>query len=90
MNINAASIGSIAWQVWSHDQPARVMGVTSRGLFLSIDQRVLFVSFECWRGPLTITLGRSIEQLRALDIGAAAVFSHNRLIFPATEISLVA
>ncbi len=90
MNFNVASIGSIAWQVWQHDQPARVMGVTSRGLFLSIDQRVLFVSFERWRGPLTITLGRSIDQLRALDVGAAAVFSNNRLIFPATEIILSA
>lgn len=90
MNFNVASIGSIAWQVWSHDQPATVMGVTSRGLFLAIDQRVLFVSFERWRGPLTITLDRSIDQLRALDVGAAAVFTHNRLIFPATEITLTA
>jgi hypothetical protein len=90
MNLDIASIGSIAWAVWQRDQSARVMGVTSRGLFLSIDQRILFVSFEHWRGPLTITLGRSIDQLGALDIGAAAVFSHNRLIFPATEIILSA
>ena len=90
MNFNVASIGSIAWQVWQHDQAARVIGVTSRGLFLSIDQRVLFVSFERWRGPLTINLDRSIDQLRTLDVGAAAVFSHNRLIFPATEIILSA
>jgi hypothetical protein len=90
MNFNIASIGSIAWQVWSQNQPARVIGVTSRGLFLSIEQRVLFVSFENWRGPLTIALGRSIDQLRALDVGAAVVFSNNRLIFPATEIVLAA
>jgi hypothetical protein len=90
MKINVASIGSIAWQVWQRDQPATVIGVTSRGLFLSIDQRVLFVSFEHWRGPLTINLDRSIDQLRALDVGAAAVFSSARLIFPATEITLLA
>jgi hypothetical protein len=90
MNFNVASIGSMAWQVWQHDQATRVIGVTSRGLFLLIDQRVLFVSLENWRGPLTITLGRSIGQLCALDVGAAAVFSNNRLIFPATPIILSA
>jgi hypothetical protein len=90
MNVNVTDLGSIAWQVWQRDQAARVIGVTSRGLFLSIEQRVLFVSFERWRGPLTITLDRSIDQLRRLDIGSAAVFSHNRLIFPATEIILSA
>jgi hypothetical protein len=90
MNVNVTSIGSIAWQVWQRDQTARVMGVTSRGLFLSIDQRVLFVSFEHWRGPLTINLDRSIDALCALDVGAAAFFTHNRLIFPATEIVLLA
>jgi hypothetical protein len=90
MDFHVAGIGSIAWQVWLIDQPARVMGITSRGLFLAIDQRVLFVSFERWRGPLTITLGRSIEQLRVLDVGASAVFSNHRLTFPATPIVLSA
>ena len=52
------------------------------------DQRVLFVSFENWRGPLSITLGRSIDQLRALNVGDTAAFVNHRLIFPATEITL--
>jgi hypothetical protein len=90
MDFNVVSIGSIAWDSWQHDQAARVIGVTSRGLFLSIDQRVLFVSFERWRGPLTITLDRSIDQLRAVDVGASAVFSNAQLIFPTTQIILSA
>ncbi len=90
MNFNATSIGRAAWQTWSHDQPANVIGVTSRGLFLSIDQRVLFVSFEAQRGPLTITLGRSIAELRALHVGDAAAFVNNRLVFPATETTIAA
>ena len=90
MNTNIASIGSMAWEVWQHDQIGRVIGVTSRGLFLAIEPRVLFVSFERWRGPLTINLDQSIDQLRAMDVGAEAVFSNARLIFPATELSLSA
>jgi hypothetical protein len=90
MYINVASIGSIAWRIWQRDQTARVMGVTSRGLFLSIEHRILFVSFERWRGPLTINLDRTVDQLRTLDVGAVAIFSNNRLTFPTTKIILLA
>ena len=82
MNFSATSIGCAAWRTWSHDQPANVIGVTSRGLFIRAADRVVFVSFETQRGPLTITLGRSIDQLRALNIGDPAAFSNYRLIFP--------
>jgi len=90
MNFSVTSIGYAAWQTWSHNQPAHVIGVTSRGLFIRAADRVVFVSFETQRGPLTLTLGRSIEELRALNVGGAAAFANNRLIFPATAITISA
>lgn len=90
MNLSVTSIGRAAWRTWSHDQPANVIGVTSRGLFIRAADRVVFVSFETQRGPLTITLGRSIERLRALHVGDAATFVNNRLIFPTTAITIAA
>jgi hypothetical protein len=86
MDLNVVNIGSIAWQVWQHDQSARVMGVTSRGLFLAIEQRVLFVSFERWRGPLTINVEGPLDCV----IGDRVRLSPTRLIFPATEVDLSA
>lgn len=82
--MNAHSIGRAAAKVTSIGGEARVIGVTSRGLFLSIDQRVLFVSFERWRGPLTINVEWPVE----CATGEVVRLSATRLIFPATKIDL--
>ncbi len=68
----AASIGQAAWKVWSHDQTAIVIGTTSRGVFVRAADHIVFVSFESYCGPLTITLDRPIDQLRSLEVGAPA------------------
>jgi hypothetical protein len=87
--IPADSIGAMAWNVATTGCAARVIGVTSRGVFLlAPPQRVVFVSFERYRSPLTINLNRSIDQLCAMGVGAAAQFSDARLIFPAIEFSI--
>jgi hypothetical protein len=82
--MNALSIGSAGMKVTSIGGEAKVIGVTSRGLFLSIEQRVLFVSFERWRGPLTI----NVEQPFDCAIGEGVRLSSTRLIFPAIEVDL--
>jgi hypothetical protein len=82
--MNALSIGSVGVKVTSIGGEAKVIGVTSRGFFLSIDQRVLFISFERWRGPLTI----NIEQPFDCAIGEGVRLSSTRLIFPAIEVDL--
>jgi hypothetical protein len=51
-------------------------------------QRIVYVSAEHARSPLTITLDRSCDQLRRLEIGAAAQFLGARLIFPTIEMSV--
>ena len=84
--MNAHSIGLAAAQITSRGGEAKVMGVTSRGVFLSIEQRVLFVSFERWRGPLTI----NVDEVFDCAIGEAVRMSAARLVFPTIEIDLSA
>jgi len=82
--MTATGIGRVAAQVAAHGGDAQVIGVTSRGIFLALDRRVLFISFERWRGPLTI----NVDGPLACILGEPARLSASRLIFSATEIDL--
>ncbi len=88
----AASIGAWAYSTWTQSQTATVIGVTSRGLFLrAAPNRVLFLSIESQRGPLTITLPPSLRAQftkQSPHTGDVARFSANRLLFPTIEVSL--
>lgn len=84
--MKARSLGLAAKHVASHGGEAKVIGVTSRGVFLAIEQRVMFISFEQWRGPLTINVDRSLVCL----MGDKVRLSPTRLIFPAFEVDLSA
>ena len=89
--VRATSIGAFAFQALARDRAAGVIGVTSRGVFVRIgDKRVIFVSFEDRRGPLTMTLDRPGDGWRALVRGAAAQVTSGRLIFPSIGIALSA
>lgn len=87
--IAACSIGAAAWHVAASSCAARVMGVTTPGVFLlAPPQRIVFVSFECYRSPLTINLTQSFDQLQSVEVGTVAQFSNNRLIFPSIEVAI--
>jgi hypothetical protein len=84
-----SSIGVAAWRTCSQSQTAAVMGVTSRGVFICpAPERVVFVSLEVYRSPLTITLAGGLDRLRSLEVNASAQLSDNRLIFPSIETSI--
>jgi len=81
--INARSIGSIAFEVLSEDQPARVMGVSSNGLFIqSTSKWLVFVSFDHFRSPLTITLQETIPPTMHIQAGDQVYFTSRRLVIP--------
>lgn len=84
--MTAINMGRLAAQVIASGGEAQVIGVTSRGIFLALAQRVLFVSIEPWRGPLTINVDRSLVCL----MGDRVRLSATRLIFPAFEVDLSA
>jgi hypothetical protein len=83
--MNALNIGSAGAKVTSIGGEVKVIGVTSRGLFLSINQRVFCVSFERWRGPLTINVERPFDSV----LGEEVRLSSPRLFFPAIEVDLL-
>lgn len=82
--MTATTLGRLAAQIIALGGEAKVIGITSRGIFLTLDRRVLFVSVEHWRGPLTINVDRSF----VCTIGDKVRLSSTRLIFPAFEVDL--
>ncbi|MBN2548672.1 MAG: DUF2877 domain-containing protein [Anaerolineales bacterium] len=84
--------GAAALQYLQNAEKASVLGITSRGVFLRLPgERVVFLSTERWRGPLTLNLAGKAAPLQNLAIGAAAQVSEMRITFPQTNlvISLV-
>jgi hypothetical protein len=90
-SIAACHIGARAYAACQLAHLAKVMGVTSRGLFLLAlpPPQIIFVSFERYRSPLTINLDRSFDQLCTVEVGTAVALSATQLIFPAIEISIL-
>jgi hypothetical protein len=57
IELHAAHIGAAAQVILAAGEPASVIGLTSRGIFIATSTgQVVFLSFETWRGPLTINL----------------------------------
>jgi hypothetical protein len=85
----AVSIGATAYASVTRTQLAIIVGVTSRGLFLlTPPRRIVFVSFEHYRSPLTVNLDRSCDPLRTIEVGTTAQLIGDRLIFPSIESSV--
>ena len=89
LSIEAKSIGSIAFEVLSKDQSASVMGSTSRGIYIKSSSRwLIFISFEGFRSPLTITLKAEYPLTRSIKAGCTAHIASGQLLFPEAGISI--
>lgn len=77
---HATALGAKALEVLATGREARVMGATSRGLFLQTGSFWLcFVSWEPWRGPLTLNVEGSLE---GVGSGDPVRLEPGRLEFP--------
>ncbi|MHC1782864.1 MAG: DUF2877 domain-containing protein [Anaerolineaceae bacterium] len=66
----AVSLGSEVYRLLHAGGSARIIGSTSKGLFIiTPSQEVLFISFEAYRSPITINLGNGDADLRRIEIG---------------------
>jgi Protein of unknown function (DUF2877) len=64
------SVGSVASEILSEDQQAQVFGKTSKGVFIKTSGKwLVFLSYEQFRGPLTITFERIDPLLRLISGG---------------------
>lgn len=85
----AKSIGRLADESLAPDQEAFLTGVTSRGLFVRIgDSRVIFLSFETHRSPLTLNLTEEAAELRSLEHGSPVRITSGQLIFPDASVAV--
>lgn len=85
--IQALRIGGQAAQALADKQEVRVVGVTSRGVFVQTTSRwVVFVSSEASVSPLTVTVGEDIDVMRAVEPGTYGTCEGGNLRFDAPGI----
>jgi hypothetical protein len=86
-SIFATTTGLLAQEILESEIAAVVIGSTSRGLFLlTPSNRVLFLSYESWRSPLTINLGHQHALLQKISTGIKARISPAAIDMPAAGI----
>jgi len=82
-------IGVSALDALKRSDQVSVFGNTSRGLFLEVSAgRIIFVSREAYRGPLTLNLIAGSDQLNRIKKGESGSQSGERISFPQTGISI--
>jgi hypothetical protein len=85
--VQAISIGNIAWDSLSTDQEGKVLGMTSRGMFIkTADKWLKFLSLEHYRGPLTINLPPAEAAFPKFDMGTGISISCGKILFQDTEL----
>ena len=84
-----ASIGSVASNILSKDQTAQVFGNTSRGIFIKTSGRwLVFLSFEKFRGPLTLTLTESDPIFRNVTSEESVRIATQSIFLPALDLAI--
>jgi hypothetical protein len=87
--LSISSIGAIARQALAQAQAATVWGVTSRGIFLHLSSGwVIFLSFEPFRGPLTLNSFLHPHLFQSVTPGLTVSVSCNTLIFDALGVEV--
>ena len=83
------SIGFQANQVLSRNSSAEVYGISRRGIYLqTANDLTLFISFENFRGPLTLNFSGDPEVFSGIKPGAAVKVKTNKIIFSTTRLEL--
>jgi hypothetical protein len=85
--IEAESIGNLAFDSLATDQEGSVLGLTSRGVFIKTKNKWLnFLSFESFRGPLTINLPMSEDSILRISRGMSLRITARQIVFPDTDL----
>jgi hypothetical protein len=89
LHCNAKNIGYFAYRGLSGADSARIIGITSKGVFLLIpDKTVTFVSFDKYRSPLTITLNKKIKEFPDIYEGMNLELSPGKINFKEANIDI--
>jgi hypothetical protein len=83
----AESIGNLAFDSLSTDQKGSVLGLTSRGVFIKTENKWMnFLSFESFRGPLTINLPMSDDSILPISRGMSLRITARQILFPDADL----
>jgi len=87
ISIIPLSIGAIAAEVFKVPAQFSVRGITSRGIFISVEDRViLFLSREKFRGPLIINLLWKNPRLDRIDLSSTGRVIEGGMAFDKLEL----
>jgi len=78
--INALQIGGLAKQAASAGKPGKVVGLTSKGIFLNSGDKILFLTDAAYRSPFNI-------QVRQMEFLSNSVFFGNECILSTDSIT---
>ena len=85
--LSARACGSVAQATISSGGVAEVMGITSRGIFLKTKPKwVIFLSYEEFRGPMSINLKGETHPLRALTPGELVQLTPGLITVPQLDL----
>lgn len=88
-SLAANTLGTIAQKTLLNRGSAEVMGVTSRGIFLKTEPKwVIFLSFESYRGPLTVNLAGDTKPLKALTPGGLVQLTPGLITAPELDLTI--
>ncbi len=87
--LTAAAIGHIAHETLQTETYANVWGNTSKGFFAITDNnRVLFISHQTFRGPLTININGKMPSRQALSHDIHLLLSPNQIRFSQSALEI--
>ncbi len=83
-------IGSLAYELLSGEKKAHLFSQISKGIFIKLsNNKLVYISFENFRGPLTINLSAPEVTLPVLSQGEPIIISRGELWFPEAGISFL-
>jgi len=87
IRISALSVGLFAQEVIAAGMEATAAGSTSRGIFLlTSSNQVVFLSYETWRGPLTVNLATEHPLLKAIPLKTRVQLAPESIHIPDTPV----
>ena len=75
--------------ILSVEKIAEILGITSKGIFIKFENnKMVFLSFEDYRGPLTANLSGDFRHFTRLSRGGKVTFFREAILFPDSKISI--
>ena len=89
MNVEVYRIGVAAVEALGLAPNGTVQGVTSRGAFLRVTDRIIYLTPLDYRSPFNLTLAGGDQRFERLEPGDTFTIDSDRLVFPTRRITVL-